>query len=174
MLYCIFSGPSGFFNTESKFESKKKATDKNANTLNAYPSTSFFDTFDDSFSEKSNTLNSKKHNFLTDPFGDTKFSNLSNNNETSTGFDDFNDNFENFHIPNAPKSTSTFNKRLKQKENNNEFKTNKDFKSGYAKPVIKPRPDHNTSGDISKQDFLQDDNFDEVLAAVLERSKIEK
>lgn len=152
----------------------KETADKNANTLKSYSSTSFFDTFDDSFSEKANTLDWKKHNFFTDPFGDTKLSN--NNNELSIGFDDFNDNFGDLKILDNIKSPNTFDKRVREQGISNEIqlKTNKDFKSGYAKPVIKPRPKHDTSGSISKQDFLQDDKFDEVLAAVLERSKIEQ
>ncbi|XP_063700668.1 epidermal growth factor receptor substrate 15-like 1 isoform X2 [Culicoides brevitarsis] len=163
------------------FDMKNDAADKNANTLNSQ-SGSLFDFFDDSFSEKVNTLNTKKNNF-TDPFGDNKFGgntngngNAKNNNGTEAAafFDEFNDNFGDFKITDTNfAATNTKSKNTKTIDNS----VKKDFKSGYAKPIIKPRTSNNNNIEatgISKQDFSQEDKFDEVLAAVLERSKIEQ
>uniref|UniRef100_A0A336MC39 CSON014849 protein n=1 Tax=Culicoides sonorensis TaxID=179676 RepID=A0A336MC39_CULSO len=130
--------------------------------------------------KKSNTTNS-------DPFGDKKFSSgtLINNNSTgfndnfnpknmfgddpfkmdssvkssknSSGFGDFDDNFN---------TSSPIKKETKPEKRNS-------LNKGYAKPNIKPRPPQDTSH-ISKQDFSDDQKFLDDIAVAIERSKLEK
>lgn len=180
LLFDFHIFPDTSFKPEPKFESTKDTADKNANSLQSGKNASLFDAFDDSFSAKASTLKTKKSSFPTDPFGDAKFGNANNNNnnnnEASTGFDDFNDNFGDLKITDNYKGPSSFKQMMRQQRNNNDnqLKSNKDFKSGYAKPMIKPRPNQDAPASISKSDFSAEDNFDAILATVLERSKIEQ
>lgn len=166
-------------NSNSSSEAEKIVLTAPADKLNKNKFTSFDKTFDDfKFNTVKPTKTSVAAAFGDDPFGDTKNNNaaiISNNNGggmitpaknlfNATFDDDFTDAFANIKLDGA--HGGLFDKN----ENPKAMTVGAKAGRGY---IAKQKLEADFST-ISKQDFSPDDNFGEVLAQVLERSKLEK
>lgn len=124
-----------------------------------------FTTFESDFDgHKFNTVKPTKTSLSAafgDPFGDIK-----NGNNGNFAFDDdFNDNFSEMKFDDTKPSN---------KNRNGAFGGFDEADNAKSLTVGAKGKGLAVKQQISKQDFSQDDNFGEVLAAVLERSKFEK